>query len=237
MGAAARASRGRARGIAGEPVRSAPSAPRRAQLDVLGDGSDAGAGRRTRGARHCVVVPDTLGLAQRIRRAEHGVSHAVGVAPHGAAGDGARGVCADHDAGATAPLCGSGRARACDARRPGAHPHPVRRAGLGRGRDPDRAAVGRELDRVGQQVDQHVGDLVRVHFDRTESGIDRDDHRLPAQLDVFSAEVIPILQRRELFRTEYGGTMLRDHYGLPWPASVFDDPAWVAELQDAVAGL
>jgi len=49
--------------------------------------------------------------------------------------------------------------------------------------------------------------------------------------------VIPILQRRELFRIEYTGTTLREHYGLPWPASVFDDPAWTAELQDAVAGV
>ena len=28
---------------------------------------------------------------------------------------------------------------------------------------------------------------------------------LPVQLDVFSAEVIPLLQRRGLFRTEYDG--------------------------------
>ncbi len=60
---------------------------------------------------------------------------------------------------------------------------------------------------------------------------------LPAQLDVFSAEVIPILQRRRLFRTQYEGTMLREHYGLPWPASVFDDPAWKGELQEAAAGV
>jgi hypothetical protein len=60
---------------------------------------------------------------------------------------------------------------------------------------------------------------------------------LPIQLNVFSAEVIPILQRRGLFRTEYGGTTLRKHYGLPLPASVFDDPTWVPELQEAVAGV
>ena len=60
---------------------------------------------------------------------------------------------------------------------------------------------------------------------------------LPAQLDVFSAEVIPILQQRRLFRTEYEGSMLREHYGLPSPKSVFDDPAWkAAPLQD-VAGV
>ena len=60
---------------------------------------------------------------------------------------------------------------------------------------------------------------------------------LPAQLDAFSAEVIPILQRRGLFRTEYEGTTLREHYGLPLPASVFDDPAWTAEPLQAVAGV
>jgi len=60
---------------------------------------------------------------------------------------------------------------------------------------------------------------------------------LPAQLDVFASEVIPILQRRGLFRTEYVGTMLREHYGLPWPESVFDQPGWVPELREAVAGV
>jgi hypothetical protein len=40
------------------------------------------------------------------------------------------------------------------------------------------------------------------------------------QLDVLSAEVTPILQRRGLFRTEYEGSMLREHYGLPWPGHV-----------------
>jgi FMN-dependent oxidoreductase (nitrilotriacetate monooxygenase family) len=60
---------------------------------------------------------------------------------------------------------------------------------------------------------------------------------LPAQLDVFSAEVIPILQRRGLFRTEYEGTTLREHYGLPLPTSVFDDPLWTAEPLQAVAGV
>jgi alkanesulfonate monooxygenase SsuD/methylene tetrahydromethanopterin reductase-like flavin-dependent oxidoreductase (luciferase family) len=60
---------------------------------------------------------------------------------------------------------------------------------------------------------------------------------LPAQLDAFSAGVVPILQRRGLFRTEYSGTTLREHYGLPWPKSVFDDPAWTAELEPTVAGV
>ena len=47
---------------------------------------------------------------------------------------------------------------------------------------------------------------------------------LPAQLEMFTAEVVPILQRRGLFRTEYAGTTLREHYGLPSPPSAFDSP-------------
>lgn len=40
---------------------------------------------------------------------------------------------------------------------------------------------------------------------------------LPQMLDVFIAEVVPLLQRRGLFRTEYTGETLRDHYGLARP--------------------
>jgi hypothetical protein len=36
-------------------------------------------------------------------------------------------------------------------------------------------------------------------------------------LDVFSAEVIPLLQQRGLFRTAYVEETLRGHYGLAWP--------------------
>ncbi|HYU12223.1 MAG TPA: LLM class flavin-dependent oxidoreductase [Stellaceae bacterium] len=46
---------------------------------------------------------------------------------------------------------------------------------------------------------------------------------LPAQLEVFSSEVIPLLQRRGLFRTAYEGETLREHYGLGWPASAFGE--------------
>jgi FMN-dependent oxidoreductase (nitrilotriacetate monooxygenase family) len=42
---------------------------------------------------------------------------------------------------------------------------------------------------------------------------------LPEMLDVFIAEVIPLLQRRGLFRTSYEGRTLRSHLGLPRPRS------------------
>ncbi|UHC19692.1 LLM class flavin-dependent oxidoreductase [Methylobacterium currus] len=44
----------------------------------------------------------------------------------------------------------------------------------------------------------------------------------PGGLDAFVAEVVPILQERGLFRTEYEGTTLRDHLGIArpdWPGA------------------
>lgn len=40
---------------------------------------------------------------------------------------------------------------------------------------------------------------------------------LPGQLDLFVDRVIPILQARGLFRTDYEGTTFREHLGLPVP--------------------
>jgi len=85
---------------------------------------------------------------------------------------------------------------------------------------------------------EQVADLVEDwFFDGAADGFNIMPPLLPAQLDLFSAEVIPLLQRRGLFRTEYTGTTLREHYGLPWPASAFDDPTKSVELQDFVAGV
>jgi FMN-dependent oxidoreductase (nitrilotriacetate monooxygenase family) len=48
---------------------------------------------------------------------------------------------------------------------------------------------------------------------------------LPGGLDDFVNLVIPELQRRGLFRTEYTGRTLREHLGLPRPRSVFEKRA------------
>lgn len=45
---------------------------------------------------------------------------------------------------------------------------------------------------------------------------------LPSGLEVFIETVLPILRSRGLFRTEYAGTTLREHYGLPRPANRWD---------------
>lgn len=44
---------------------------------------------------------------------------------------------------------------------------------------------------------------------------------LPSGLEEFVDHVVPELRRRGLFRTEYTGTTLREHYGLPRPANRF----------------
>ncbi|MCF8571955.1 LLM class flavin-dependent oxidoreductase [Gordonia sp. HY002] len=43
----------------------------------------------------------------------------------------------------------------------------------------------------------------------------------PQLLEAFTEKVVPILVERGLFRSEYEGSTLRDHYGLPRPESVF----------------
>jgi hypothetical protein len=42
---------------------------------------------------------------------------------------------------------------------------------------------------------------------------------LPRGLTEFVDQVVPILQRRGLFRTDYEGRTLREHYGLQRPAN------------------
>ncbi len=74
-----------------------------------------------------------------------------------------------------------------------------------------------------------VADHIQLWIDeRAADGFNIMPPVLPAMLDVFSAEVIPLLQRRGLFRTAYDGKTLREHYGLPWPQSAFRETA----LQD-----
>jgi FMN-dependent oxidoreductase (nitrilotriacetate monooxygenase family) len=69
---------------------------------------------------------------------------------------------------------------------------------------------------------EQVADLIEDWFtDGAADGFNIMPPLLPSMLDTFSAEVIPILQRRGLFRTAYTGTTLREHYGLDWPASQF----------------
>jgi FMN-dependent oxidoreductase (nitrilotriacetate monooxygenase family) len=73
---------------------------------------------------------------------------------------------------------------------------------------------------------EQIADLIEDWFaDGAADGFNIMPPLFPAQLDLFSAEVIPLLQRRGLFRKEYAGQTLREHYGLDWPKSAFWEPA------------
>jgi FMN-dependent oxidoreductase (nitrilotriacetate monooxygenase family) len=69
---------------------------------------------------------------------------------------------------------------------------------------------------------EQIADLMQDWFtDGAADGFNVMPPVLPAMLGVFIAEVIPLLQRRGLFRTAYEGETLRAHYGLAAPDSQF----------------
>jgi FMN-dependent oxidoreductase (nitrilotriacetate monooxygenase family) len=85
---------------------------------------------------------------------------------------------------------------------------------------------------------EQIADLIEDWFNEgAADGFNIMPPLLPAQLDVFASGVIPILQRRGLFRSDYQGTTLRNHYGLPQPPSIFDDPTWTGGIKEALAGV
>jgi alkanesulfonate monooxygenase SsuD/methylene tetrahydromethanopterin reductase-like flavin-dependent oxidoreductase (luciferase family) len=72
---------------------------------------------------------------------------------------------------------------------------------------------------------EQVADLMEEWFtDGAADGFNVMPPVLPAMLEVFIAEVIPLLRRRGLFRTAYEGETLRAHYGLAEPQSQFGSP-------------
>jgi alkanesulfonate monooxygenase SsuD/methylene tetrahydromethanopterin reductase-like flavin-dependent oxidoreductase (luciferase family) len=69
---------------------------------------------------------------------------------------------------------------------------------------------------------EQVADLIEDWFTNDAAdGFNIMPPLLPSMLDVFSEEVIPILQKSGLFRSSYSGKTLREHYGLDWPASAY----------------
>jgi alkanesulfonate monooxygenase SsuD/methylene tetrahydromethanopterin reductase-like flavin-dependent oxidoreductase (luciferase family) len=73
---------------------------------------------------------------------------------------------------------------------------------------------------------EQIADLIEDWFtDGAADGFNIMPPLLPAMLAVFSTEVIPLLQRRGLFRTAYSGETLREHYGLASPRSGFTEAA------------
>jgi FMN-dependent oxidoreductase (nitrilotriacetate monooxygenase family) len=70
---------------------------------------------------------------------------------------------------------------------------------------------------------EQVADLMETWFTQgAADGFNVMGASLPSGLETFAETVVPILRERGLFRSEYAGATLREHYGLPRPANQFD---------------
>ena len=84
----------------------------------------------------------------------------------------------------------------------------IGRLGAGRGH---RSIVGTPVE---------VADAIQYWFDNgAADGFNIMPPVLPSGLETFVDDVVPILEERGLFRTEYTGRTLREHYGLVRPAN------------------
>ncbi|MCY1289643.1 Nitrilotriacetate monooxygenase component A [compost metagenome] len=67
-----------------------------------------------------------------------------------------------------------------------------------------------------------IADELQAWFEqRAADGFNLLVPHLPGGLEDFASQVVPELQRRGLFRTEYRGTTLREHLGLKRPRNAF----------------
>ena len=72
---------------------------------------------------------------------------------------------------------------------------------------------------------EQVADTIQDWFERgAADGFNIMPPCCRAGLEAFVDHVVPILRERGLFRTEYTGTTLREHYGLRGPTSQYAAP-------------
>lgn len=82
--------------------------------------------------------------------------------------------------------------------------------------------AGARGHRVIAGTPEQVADQIHEWFERgAADGFNVMPPGLPGGFDLFADEVVPILRARGLFRTEYTGRTLRDHYGLARPESQY----------------
>ncbi|MGO4404325.1 LLM class flavin-dependent oxidoreductase [Bosea sp. RAF48] len=85
-----------------------------------------------------------------------------------------------------------------------------------------RRLAGARGHRVVVGTPDHVADEIQAWFEQgAADGFNVMPPYLTGGFDTFVSEVVPILRKRGLFRREYSGSTLREHYGLPRPESVF----------------
>ncbi|GAA2416287.1 LLM class flavin-dependent oxidoreductase [Streptomyces glaucosporus] len=82
--------------------------------------------------------------------------------------------------------------------------------------------AGARGHRVVAGTPEQIADRIQEWFDNgAADGFNVMPPWQPGGFDLFADHVVPILRQRGLFRTEYTGTTLRDHYGLPRPDSQY----------------
>ena len=85
-----------------------------------------------------------------------------------------------------------------------------------------RRLAGARGHRVVVGTPGHVANEIQTWFEQgAADGFNVMPPYLTGGFDSFVSEVVPILRKRGLFRQDYAGSTLRDHYGLPRPESVF----------------
>nr|WP_188074767.1 LLM class flavin-dependent oxidoreductase [Planococcus sp. ANT_H30] len=67
---------------------------------------------------------------------------------------------------------------------------------------------------------EHIADLIESWYDQHAADGFMIIANLPSELEAFVDHVVPILQERGIFRTEYEGTTLRDHLELPYTENI-----------------
>ncbi|MBB2926631.1 LLM class flavin-dependent oxidoreductase [Paraburkholderia silvatlantica] len=72
-------------------------------------------------------------------------------------------------------------------------------------------------------------DIERWFAGRAADGFNLNADVFPSGLAAFVDHVVPLLQRKGIFRREYEGTTLREHYGLPRPTSRYAGRADVTD--------
>ncbi|UED87260.1 LLM class flavin-dependent oxidoreductase [Streptomyces profundus] len=79
--------------------------------------------------------------------------------------------------------------------------------------------AGARGHRVVTGTPEQVADQIQEWFENgAADGFNIMPPWLTGGFDVFAEQVVPILRQRGLFRSEYTGSTLREHYGLPRPA-------------------
>jgi FMN-dependent oxidoreductase (nitrilotriacetate monooxygenase family) len=82
--------------------------------------------------------------------------------------------------------------------------------------------AGARGHRVVAGTPEQVADTIQEWFENgAADGFNVMPPALPTGIEVFADQVVPILQARGLFRTEYTGTTLRENLGLPRPENQY----------------